>query len=180
MAETKHNRSYAARRHKRIRMLLLRYMGGKCVHCGKEDYNVLQIDHVHGNGNADRAKYGGSSSNQFLLAVFASCRRGEGKYQLLCANCNMRKAGLAPRGRTSQVLTEALHVLQRDTNLITEAKRIAEESRELVRQVREESQVTKRQLRELERRIDLAIQGKGPVVSEDECDYFAQHSHLLH
>lgn len=60
--------------------------------CEEKDYNVLQIDHIYGNGNLDRSLYGGTSNSKFLREVARSYSAGEKFYQLLCANCNVRKA----------------------------------------------------------------------------------------
>ena len=75
--------------HDKLRNEVLDKLGGKCVKCGFADRRALQIDHVNGNGLADRKLYtNGGSSWSFLKAVL---RDKEGKYQLLCANCNWIK-----------------------------------------------------------------------------------------
>lgn len=62
-------------------------LGEACKHCGFSDIRALQIDHVFGGGNAERKKFG-SAQPKLYKRVLADT---EGKYQLLCANCNWIK-----------------------------------------------------------------------------------------
>lgn len=57
-----------------------------CAKCGFADMRALQLDHVAGDGTADRKMRGPIS---MLLAIV----RGEnhGQFQILCANCNWIK-----------------------------------------------------------------------------------------
>lgn len=73
----------------RIRSATLALLGGKCVQCGFSDVRALQIDHINGGGNKDRRSSGGPST--YYGIVQKSFSNGDGKYQLLCANCNMIK-----------------------------------------------------------------------------------------
>mgnify|MGYP001577497613 FL=1 len=61
--------------------------GNKCAHCGFADKRALQIDHVHGGGAIEGRKIG-SHQDKFYRKVLADT---EGRYQLLCANCNWIK-----------------------------------------------------------------------------------------
>ena len=63
-------------------------LGNKCTICGFTDRRALQVDHVNGDGKKDRK---GIAIIQFYLKVIESVRRGERKYQLLCANHNWIK-----------------------------------------------------------------------------------------
>lgn len=49
---------------------------------------MLQIDHVYGGGHAHRMS---TSPSVILREIRFSVERGEGRFQLLCANCNWRK-----------------------------------------------------------------------------------------
>jgi len=70
------------------RTKVLSVLGGKCVSCGLTDPRALNIDHVHGDGSADRKKaHGKKFHNQVIAAVAA----GSDSYQLLCASCNWIK-----------------------------------------------------------------------------------------
>jgi hypothetical protein len=66
------------------RLKVIEHLGGKCKRCGFDDIRALQIDHTNGGGIKDRAglMYG------FWKKVFLDT---SGKYQLLCANCNVIK-----------------------------------------------------------------------------------------
>ena len=67
------------------RIALIERLGGKCVRCGFVDIRALQIDHVNGDGYLER----GETTN--YLKVNKSLDDNEGRYQLLCANCNWIK-----------------------------------------------------------------------------------------
>ena len=71
-------------------------LGGKCTRCGFSNPAALQIDHVRGNGNAQNRHFGYTAR---LRRTLDSVLSGEGKYQLLCANCNWIKR--AENGETS-------------------------------------------------------------------------------
>lgn len=73
----------------RIRKAVVDALGGKCVRCGFSDPRALQIDHVNGGGSKERKERGFSSN--FHKHVLRSFINKEGKYQLLCANCNWIK-----------------------------------------------------------------------------------------
>jgi hypothetical protein len=60
----------------------------KCARCGYSNTRALQIDHVFGDGVADGKKYSNRATPAYLKAILADT---EGRYQLLCANCNILK-----------------------------------------------------------------------------------------
>lgn len=68
-----------------LRARVLAHLGGACA-CGVTDPRVLNIDHVHGGGCAERHSIG--RGTRFLKLVLAS---EPGRYQLLCCNCNWIK-----------------------------------------------------------------------------------------
>lgn len=73
---------------KRLRDAVLKKLGDECKHCGISDERVLQVDHVHGNGKADRALHCNGSAPSYLKKILLD---KTGMYQLLCANCNLIK-----------------------------------------------------------------------------------------
>lgn len=77
----------ARRDRKELRSKVIEMMGGKCVHCGETDSRCLQIDHINGHGIEDRLLH----INRQNLLRYIIKHGYEGKYQLLCANCNWRK-----------------------------------------------------------------------------------------
>jgi hypothetical protein len=63
-------------------------LGKKCMRCGFDDVRALQIDHVNGGGHRERTEVFKGNPRQFYKAV---AKDMEGKYQILCANCNCIK-----------------------------------------------------------------------------------------
>lgn len=74
--------------HQKLRKEVLLYLGNKCLRCGIEDFRVLQIDHINGNGYQERMQLGRRASVKYYRHIIEV--NGEG-YQLLCANCNWIK-----------------------------------------------------------------------------------------
>lgn len=71
----------------KLRLQVTQHLGGCCVQCG---YDVpgpaLQIDHINGDGAAERRKK--PAARQVLRDALNDTA---GRYQLLCANCNQIK-----------------------------------------------------------------------------------------
>lgn len=72
-----------------LRKKILYSLGEKCLKCGFSDERALQIDHVNSGGCREQKKYG--TGMKYLNIVSASIFKQDGKYQLLCANCNIIK-----------------------------------------------------------------------------------------
>jgi len=75
----------------KVRKEVMSFLGNKCVRCGIDDFRVLQIDHINGNGYQERKQFGrngGASTVRYYRHILDV--NGEG-YQLLCANCNWIK-----------------------------------------------------------------------------------------
>lgn len=73
-----------AKRQFRLRLSLIKMLGGKCVKCGIDNPFLLCFDHINGDGYQDRK----SRSSNGLLASIA---RPPERFQLLCHNCNYLK-----------------------------------------------------------------------------------------
>ena len=74
-----------------LRQSILDELGRRCVRCGfDEDVRALQVDHVNGDGAAERArlctKFG---SIRYYSNILDNVKSGN--YQILCANCNTIK-----------------------------------------------------------------------------------------
>ena len=83
-------RNNAANRitHARLKQEAITRLGGKCVHCGYDtDIRAQQIDHIHSDGAKERA----NNPNQLKFYKTIIELGGQGKYQVLCANCNQIK-----------------------------------------------------------------------------------------
>lgn len=79
-----YNRSHRSRR----RRAALDILGGVCSRCGFGDERALQFDHTDGGGTQERKS--GFGSMKVYMHVIAN--PADGKYQLLCANCNWIKS----------------------------------------------------------------------------------------
>ena len=78
-----------------IRVELLNRYGNQCACCGESDPRFLALDHVNGGGARHRStgKDGKPKKGMTAIGVIAK-REGypqDGRYQLLCHNCNMAK-----------------------------------------------------------------------------------------
>jgi len=83
---------YARQKHKSayklLRVATLTALGGACVSCDNDDVRVLQIDHINGDGKADRASYNGRIDGMLRNIIELG---HQDKYQVLCANCHVLK-----------------------------------------------------------------------------------------
>jgi len=75
----------------KIEVMFSKYSNGtgKCVKCGEGDIDVLCLDHIADNGAAHRLEIGGHRGQQ-LYKMLKKQKYPEG-YQVLCANCNLKK-----------------------------------------------------------------------------------------
>ena len=74
----------------RLKAEMVNAYGGKCLHCGINDPEVLVLDHIHNDAQEDRAKNNHSGG----LHMYAKLRKlgwPKDRYQLLCHNCNYKK-----------------------------------------------------------------------------------------
>ncbi len=78
---------YKADLTREIRNQALRGYGGKCICCGEKDFNVLELDHVNGDGKSHRQEL----RNAFKIFQWAIENGFPERLQLLCANCHMAK-----------------------------------------------------------------------------------------
>ena len=78
-------KNLSAAHSKRLRIAVLAFLGNKCCRCGFNDPRALQIDHVNGGGKQELKNV---SRHTYYRKVLADT---QGRYQLLCANCNWIK-----------------------------------------------------------------------------------------
>ena len=71
------------------RIRILQMYGSKCCNCGEGDETVLQLDHVNNDGAEHKRVLGSRSS--YVIFREAGKEYQPSKYQLLCANCHVRK-----------------------------------------------------------------------------------------
>lgn len=94
------HRIYAKRSYMRFRAAYLKpdserretlvgKLGGRCLHCGYDkDVRALVLDHIRGDGHADRKRLGGKIA-RYYLNNFDEAKQN---LQVLCHNCNAIKA----------------------------------------------------------------------------------------
>ena len=73
----------------KLRDEVLTGYGGKCACCGDADRNVLEVDHVNGDGGAHRQELRGSGTTRTY--TWALKNRFPPRLQLLCASCHLAK-----------------------------------------------------------------------------------------
>jgi 5-methylcytosine-specific restriction endonuclease McrA len=67
-------------------------LGGACTTCGETDVSVLQFDHIAGDGYLERKKNSSGGSGKSVSSwIKTHPEEARAKYQVLCANCHMRK-----------------------------------------------------------------------------------------
>jgi len=85
-----------------LRAALYAIVGVRCVGCGHEDIRVLEFDHIHDDGAADRKRFKGARS--MLDFYVKNPELARQRLQSLCRNCNWLKrkqaAGRLLDGRT--------------------------------------------------------------------------------
>lgn len=71
------------------RQILIERLGGVCAKCGFTDWRALQIDHVFGDGYLERKKDRSMNPLDDRHRIITGFKNG--RYQLLCSNCNWIK-----------------------------------------------------------------------------------------
>lgn len=109
------SRAHVARNNTRVRDFIRQLLGGRCrcidpVGCAGDDMRVIQIDHVHGDGFKHR-KVGKGYHGAYKELRLHGEAFVRAKYQLLCANCHVRKtlASGDHRTKTAQIVEARLH-----------------------------------------------------------------------
>jgi hypothetical protein len=89
--------------------------GGACACCGENNLAFLTIDHVNGDGAAERKAIGGTNRGNGGSAFYAFLKtRGwpeKDRYQVLCFNCNAAK-GTKPACPCSQQKYTAFDIIR--------------------------------------------------------------------
>jgi hypothetical protein len=87
--ENKERQSYLnARKRLRLKLKLIKMMGGKCCKCGIEDYRVLQFNHINGGGNKERKDKKSYDPCKHYTEILRN-KRYLTDIDLRCANCNI-------------------------------------------------------------------------------------------
>ena len=90
-AEDKKNRQRIYRKQKleEFKKKVFDKLGTFCFNCGFNDLRALHIDHVREDGNKERRL---TKSSEGYIKYRRVLEDESGKYQVLCANCNMIKS----------------------------------------------------------------------------------------
>jgi len=79
---------------RRVKKILIKELGGKCVDCGIDDYYVLQFDHINDDGYKDK-QYSNVRKNRTIYHYYKIYNQNKiyffKIFQLMCANCNQKK-----------------------------------------------------------------------------------------
>jgi hypothetical protein len=99
-------RAWARQDNKKLRAAVLVGYGGdppRCACCGEQTVEFLGLDHINGNGKADRARFPGGQT-QFFRHLVREGFPDRDRYQILCHNCNLAKGfyGECPHQRQRQ------------------------------------------------------------------------------
>jgi len=91
--------------HQRTRLKAIMVMGGKCERCGIDDPDVLQFDHVV---PILRGKSGVTNKGGPYREIINHGNE-DGKFQLLCANCHVKKTRQNKEYLSSDYFSEPEH-----------------------------------------------------------------------
>ena len=82
------NKTHPPQYTKNLRIKLLKILGDKCVRCGFNEQQALQIDHISGNGYIERKFRFGALFYKYYID---NQDKISNNLQILCANCNKIK-----------------------------------------------------------------------------------------
>lgn len=88
-ANLEHCRKYGNNTAKKLRKEFLKILGDKCKYCGFNDMRIMQVDHIRGDGSADRKKF--ASGYKLYQFYTQNPILAKERLQLLCPNCNWLK-----------------------------------------------------------------------------------------
>ena len=82
------NPNYQKNYMKKIRLRVIKKLGGKCVYCGCDIPEALEINHTDKNKKqVDKKKYGTVNTKAFLLRILNG-KRSTDDLELTCRICN--------------------------------------------------------------------------------------------
>lgn len=73
-----------------LKLEVINAYGGKCACCGESNLCFLTIDHINNDGNIER-KTAGKKTGTTMYRSLKKSGFPQGRYQVLCANCNFAK-----------------------------------------------------------------------------------------
>lgn len=101
-------------------------LGRRCARCGFDDPRALQIDHVNSDGFAELR--GQFSGYKYLKKVIADT---DGRYQILCANCNwIKRHDRQEQPYCIDLTKDQRSIISRDRSLIAARDVLSERGRQ--------------------------------------------------
>lgn len=89
---------YATKYRDQLKLEMIEAYGGKCLDCGETDPIVLVLDHINDDANIEKELYGlNARGGHKHYARLKKEGWPKDRFQLLCANCNLRKEHLRRR-----------------------------------------------------------------------------------
>jgi len=86
------NRKKDRKKYAKLKAQILQAYRGQCQHCGEDNPDFLQIDHVNDDGNTHRRSLSGKNQGCNIYTWLRKNGFPKEGFQLLCANCNTAKS----------------------------------------------------------------------------------------
>lgn len=83
------HRAEARKYQRSLRTKVLELLGGKCVYCGCNDFEALEINHINGQGAKEKQKRWKHGNKGYYCAILNGTRSIE-DLELTCRVCNAR------------------------------------------------------------------------------------------
>lgn len=95
-----YQRDYVRKKKLEIKLELFAGYGNKCACCGETTFEFLSLDHINGDGNLDRKRFGRSSYRTINMYREVIASGFPNSFQVLCFNCHFAKDfyGYCPHG----------------------------------------------------------------------------------
>jgi predicted HNH restriction endonuclease len=110
---------------RRLRIRAIKKLGGKCCRCGFSDYRALQFDHVNGGGTQEYIEKKHYRAAYTLSELWDIGENKDGKFQLLCANCNFIKRAENQEGCNDDYNSHLLKAMSENKNAQSQGSFIA-------------------------------------------------------
>lgn len=111
-------KKYNKQKARENRLKVVEHYGGKCACCGEDKIEFLALDHINGDGQAERKrlKRGGSSFYSYVIK-----NKYPDRYRLLCHNCNfsLGKYGYCPHQKEGKRTKTGFCLIRREKGFIT-------------------------------------------------------------
>jgi len=99
-AHRQERKTYQRERSQQLKLeVFSHYSGGtpKCAHCGIEDIDILELDHIDNNGAKERRAISTTQGGGYAFYIRLKRNNYPEGYQVLCSNCNLKKEILCRR-----------------------------------------------------------------------------------